>query len=157
MPPFSDTHKGHSHTEYPFVYAPGLHSKSFSMYYATQETYRNGASLSICTCGLVGYLASENVTPIFTTFIFNGGGSNIACQDKVLLLNCTGRMRAVLGSIYTEQKRTRKGKFSFIFAAAQCEQQVGFSKNLSGSDVTFVIATNVISTIGVKGFSLQFH
>ena len=70
---------------------------------------------------MVEYLASENVTPIFTTFISNGGGSNIVCRDKVLLLNYTGRMRAVLGSIYTEEKRTRKGKISFILAAVQCE------------------------------------
>ena len=90
---------------------------------------------------MVEYIASENVAPIFTTFISNGGGRNIFCQDKVLLLNCTGRMRAVLGSIYTEQKRTRKVKL-----------QLGFSKNPSGSDVTFAIGTNVISTIGVKGF-----
>ena len=50
-------------------------------------------------------------------------------------------MRAVLGSIYTEQKRTRKVKL-----------QLGFSKNLSGSDVTFAIVATVTGTTGVKGF-----
>ena len=31
---------------------------------ATQGAYRNGASVYICTCGLIEYGASENVTPV---------------------------------------------------------------------------------------------
>ena len=41
-----------------------------------------------------------------------------------------------LRPVYTERKRN----FSFIFAAAGCEQQIGFLKNQSGSNVTFAFA-----------------
>ena len=63
-PPFVSTHDGCLQTEYPFVYAPGLHNISFGMYSITQKVFRSGASDYIfCTCGVVDYRESENVTP----------------------------------------------------------------------------------------------
>ena len=64
MPPFPSKHKEHIQIEYSFMNAVGLHSRSFSMYCATKIVYRNGASAYICTCGLVEYRASKNVTQV---------------------------------------------------------------------------------------------
>ena len=36
------------------------------MYGATQGAYSNGASVYICTCRVVEYRASENVTPVIS-------------------------------------------------------------------------------------------
>ena len=52
--PFSVHMKGVHKMKYPFMYAPGLRSTSFSMYSLRYERYKNGASVYICTCGLVG-------------------------------------------------------------------------------------------------------
>ena len=41
--PFSSRHKGRTQMEYPFLYAPGLCSTSFSIYCTTQGAYRNCA------------------------------------------------------------------------------------------------------------------
>ena len=58
------TRKGHAQIKYLFVYAPGLHSISFSIYCAT---HRNRASDYICTCELVEYRANENVTMVYSS------------------------------------------------------------------------------------------
>ena len=47
-------------TEYSFVCASGLHST----YCSPQGIYRNGASAYICTCGVVEYPGSGNVTTV---------------------------------------------------------------------------------------------
>ena len=61
--PISSTHEGHVQMEYLFVYVPRLSDTSFSICCATGGAYRNGASVYICTCGVVEYRARENVTP----------------------------------------------------------------------------------------------
>ena len=52
--PISSTHEGHVQMEYLFVYVPRLSDTSFSICCATGGVYRNGASVYICTCGVVG-------------------------------------------------------------------------------------------------------
>ena len=54
-PPFSSAHRGRTQTKCPFV---------------PQGAYRNGASIYICTCGVVEYRTSENVTPEFVCIEF---------------------------------------------------------------------------------------
>ena len=51
--------------EYPFVFATGLHSTSSSLFCATQWMYSNGASVYICTCEVVEYSPSVNVTTAY--------------------------------------------------------------------------------------------
>ena len=62
--------------KYLFVYAPGLHSISFSIYCATQFADNNGAIVYICTCELVEYRANENVTMVY---------GSVSVYDKIFL------------------------------------------------------------------------
>ena len=62
MPPLPSTLEGRTQIVYSFMNAVGLHSRSFNVYCATQRVYRNGASAYICTCGVVEYRPSKNVT-----------------------------------------------------------------------------------------------
>ena len=52
------------------AYAPGLCSRSFSMYCPSHDAYRSGVSVCIFTRGMVECRARGNVTTDFTEKIF---------------------------------------------------------------------------------------
>ena len=57
--------KGCTQVEYLFVWMPpGLSSASFNKYCTLQGVQMNGTSIYICSCGVVEYCASQNVTPV---------------------------------------------------------------------------------------------
>ena len=63
--PFSSARKVHTHAqrEYPFVNAPGCEVHHLACTIQTRGPHKSGGSVYICTCGLMEYCASQNVTP----------------------------------------------------------------------------------------------